>query len=285
MTNMSDQKDNGFSLTEILIALVVLGIAAIAILNGLSTDTNVRGRNEERVSQFEKLVNASEIMASKQYVPCSGGNPSVENPYGQIDGIVDTDQGKGITVEYVGPDGAWKPCGLQSTENGRQFADVIQKITLKIWDERQLLQKREILKTYKGITDDGNNLDPLDPLVITASKNSFKVNASSASNCGNSDSATLENSADLSGIVYVANVVNGSTNIAGASINGQVVNIQGLVPGSTNVEIQGVDPRNGTLSNKLELPIEVIESFNFTPPTRQIFVAGKPRGESLELMQ
>jgi hypothetical protein len=105
------------------------------------------------------------------------------------------------------------------------------------------------------------------------------------SQCGNSDSVTLENSADLSGIIYIANLVAGSSSVVTATVDGQRINIQGLVQGSTTVEIQGVDPRNGSLSNKLNLPIDVVESFNFNPPSRQTFVAGKPRGQALELMQ
>lgn len=276
-----DKAQSGFSLVEILIAVVILGIAAVVIIQGMSTDANVRGRNEDRISAFQRLVNGAELVSSKPFTSCAS-NPQ-ENPYGLIPGITDREKNDGtitkaIVVEYLNASGVWTSC-TQSATSG--FSDIVQKITLKVWDDlKQVEQKREILKTFKGSSGSGED-DLPDPFIITASKSNLKVSSNSISSCGNQDSFQLSNSLDLAGVVYQPIVKSGD--LSSSWLGGNTVRVTGgATSGMASLTVVGINPLNGAISNELNINVTVLGSFGFNdfPSETSFFVASLPRSNS-----
>ena len=54
----------GFSLTEVLIAIVILGVAGATIINGMTTDTKVRGKTNTATNVSVNLNAAAETLLS-----------------------------------------------------------------------------------------------------------------------------------------------------------------------------------------------------------------------------
>lgn len=64
--------DRGDSLIEILITIVIMGIAFTAILGGFGTSIKASGLHEDLADSQAAVRNAAEQLKASAYVPCAG---------------------------------------------------------------------------------------------------------------------------------------------------------------------------------------------------------------------
>jgi Tfp pilus assembly protein PilV len=72
--------EGGDTLVEVLMAVVVVGIAFVGILMGLGTSIRLSGTHRGQSSADVVLVSAADSVKSQTYVPCPGVTTSSYNP-------------------------------------------------------------------------------------------------------------------------------------------------------------------------------------------------------------
>jgi len=70
--SMRAADDRGDTLIEILITVVIMGIAFAAILGGFATSVKASGVHEDLADAQAGVRNAAEQVKAKAYVPCAG---------------------------------------------------------------------------------------------------------------------------------------------------------------------------------------------------------------------
>ena len=81
--------DAGVGLIEVLVAVVLLGVGAVAVLAGMATSTKASGSYENQTNAFNVLGVASEALSSPDlaYQPCASGDvcrPGFSRPRGDL---------------------------------------------------------------------------------------------------------------------------------------------------------------------------------------------------------
>jgi prepilin-type N-terminal cleavage/methylation domain-containing protein len=254
---------SGFSLTEVLIAIVILGLAGITIINGMTTDTKVRGKTNTATNVSVNLNAAAETLLSSNVslTPC---NSTTDDVYtGKINSIpnVTVTKVEALTRE-TNP--TWLTCETSSYANS-----AAQRITLQSINAGTTMQKI-ILKTSST-----NSTSVATPFSIDASKSTVTIAAQGDSTCGSFDTLNLSNSLGSNSIVYSA-ISTDPTKISSAT-SGSNLTINGLAAGTSSVTIQGINASNGVTSNPITINATVVPAIRFTSPSSQISVVN-PHG-------
>ena len=74
------QGESGDTLVEVLMAVVIMGIAFVGLLAGLGTAIRLSATHRGQSSADVVLVSAAESVKSQTYVPCPGLTTSSYNP-------------------------------------------------------------------------------------------------------------------------------------------------------------------------------------------------------------
>ena len=64
--------EGGFTLIELSIAVVIMGLAIVAVLGGLLTLVSASGLHRQQADVSGVVESAAEIVKSDAYIPCSG---------------------------------------------------------------------------------------------------------------------------------------------------------------------------------------------------------------------
>lgn len=140
------RSDAGFSLVEVLIAVVVLGVAGLALLNALQTNILNSGKNSERAVAMLELSAAAQVLTSAPFQSCTGESAL---PYTRLEAS-GTDQGaqsagyllpqkikitavEGLMPIEVGDTraGKWLSCTNAAWKNSNMIS-VAQRITIQL---------------------------------------------------------------------------------------------------------------------------------------------------------
>lgn len=253
----------GFSLTEVLIAIVILGVAGATIINGMTTDTKVRGKTNSATNVSVNLNAAAETLLSSN-VSLGTCNSTTDNVYtGSISSIPNVTVTK---VEALTRDAnpTWLVC-----ETGSYANSAAQRITLQSINAGTTMQKI-ILKTSAT-----NSNSVATPFTITASKSAVTIAAAGDSTCGSWDSLNLSNSLGSNSIVYSA--ISADPTKISSSMSGSSMTVSGIAAGSSAVTIQGINASNGVTSNTITVNATVVAPISFSTPSTQISVVN-PNG-------
>lgn len=74
------QSERGDTLVEVLMAVIVVGVAFVGILMGLGTSIRLSGVDRSNANIRTLLTSSAESVKSQPYVPCPGVNGSSYNP-------------------------------------------------------------------------------------------------------------------------------------------------------------------------------------------------------------
>ena len=75
------QREAGFSLLEVIIAVTVLSIAGLAILNGLQSTQSGARTVDKKANAMIALTSAAEVISSSAFPKCTDGQlPFADNP-------------------------------------------------------------------------------------------------------------------------------------------------------------------------------------------------------------
>lgn len=96
------REQRGISLTETLVALVILGLIGVALLNGLSTSSKAVIVNQERVAAESLASSQVEYIKTQDYILVDDYDP-VTNCYDKIDIPADL-AGQGYTIDINPPE-------------------------------------------------------------------------------------------------------------------------------------------------------------------------------------
>ena len=98
----SPTHDHGFSIVEVLIAVVVLGVTGAALMNGLRTNLEQAGGDQDRAAKTVSLTSTVAAVQRARYVSCADDATPYEPP---ADGLT-------VTVrEFVSYDAQpWQAC-------------------------------------------------------------------------------------------------------------------------------------------------------------------------------
>lgn len=139
------KQELGFSLVEVMIAVVILSLVGGALLNGLISQENTSKKITVNTSAFSKLDAAVDLINATKFRACG---PLPLNPYA---GLLPSD----VTVTvYALPrksSSAWKPCGDAIWDT--QPPSLMQRIELTTPYSSMGTIRRYILKTFSPKTD------------------------------------------------------------------------------------------------------------------------------------
>jgi prepilin-type N-terminal cleavage/methylation domain-containing protein len=255
----------GFSLTEVLIAIVILGVAGATIINGMTTDTKVRNKTNITTNTSIDLNSAAEILLSSKlnFAPCNSNARSYyENKFNiQFPNIVIT---KVEGLKLASPSG-WVNCAITSAQTS------IQKIYLKTSNENKINYEKQIL-----VTDKSNVSNLQNPFVIVADTNQVTVTTDNTSHCASSASVILSNSLSSSQVGYFATSKDPA--IAQATVVGSTLTVLGKSQGDTTVDVQGYSINQDTITSiTIPVKVKVLSAISFSSPNQLISVLGHRR--------
>lgn len=256
----------GFSLTEVLIAIVILGVAGATIINGMTTDTKVRGKTNTATNLSVNLNAAAEVLLSSNVDLSTCNSTAVDVYSGKISSIpnVFVTKVEALTRE-TNP--TWLSCDSANTSNS-----AAQRITLQSLNGGTTMQK-VILKTSAS-----NANTVATPFSISASKSTMTIAAQGVTSCGAWDTTNLSNSLDSNSIVYFATSAD-PTKVS-SSTSGSSLRVDGVSAGTSTVSVQGINPANGVTSNTITVTATVYPAITFTAPSPQISVVS-PNGRQI----
>lgn len=94
--------EHGFTLVEVLVAVVILGLAVVSILGGLATSIFGTDLHRSQSDLDAALVSAEEQIKAANYQPCVGTNPT-GFPYTNAAGYTQIAIGSGSYSTYPNP--------------------------------------------------------------------------------------------------------------------------------------------------------------------------------------
>lgn len=117
-------KDEGSSILEVIIAVMILALAGAVLVGGLYMSRVVTERTTQKREVLSQLAEAANVLNSEPYIPCSDTSDlvyptpptSLSNKLGEVS----------FKVEVLGTDNAWGSC--TQVTNAPQKG--VQKITL-----------------------------------------------------------------------------------------------------------------------------------------------------------
>ena len=167
--NADPARDDGFSLIETIVAVSLMGVAAVAILGGLWTAVRVSSVGNDKAKAEAVLSSAADRLTGWAYLPCpeedvSGGYlPVVQAAPATVDwpGSVVTI----LDIQYWAPTG--DSSGSWSNENGLGGSDcnpavgltnsrTLQKVTLRVTSpDGRTVRQLEVVKNdvFPGTRD------------------------------------------------------------------------------------------------------------------------------------
>ena len=140
--------NSGFSLVEVMIAVVILVSVGGILLNGLLNQQKTTGKVTLNSQAMSDLSSAAESIAATPYIPCGiSQDASNLNPYNNVNRptLVTIDSVEGLTKAKQ-----WKPCGDNAWANE---APMIQRVKISTAastasNSRQI--SRTVLKYFSG---------------------------------------------------------------------------------------------------------------------------------------
>jgi prepilin-type N-terminal cleavage/methylation domain-containing protein len=104
----SARSEAGFTLIEVVVAVLILGVGVVAILGGLATAVFGSGLHRNQADLDAALVTAEEKIKAAPYQSCSGSNPTGV-PYTASTGYTEVAIGTGNYATYANPSPAPSP--------------------------------------------------------------------------------------------------------------------------------------------------------------------------------
>lgn len=137
------KNDGGFSLAEVVIAMVILVVAGSILLNGLVSNQRLNSKVNNQSLRFGSLLTAADIVTAAPFTGCkkvASGQPATSSfPY------VDLALPTNVTVEkveWLSPMRVWNSCAVVPDK-----APNIQRVILK-YQSGSVVIRRTVLKTF-----------------------------------------------------------------------------------------------------------------------------------------
>ena len=110
--------DRGFSLVEVLLSVVILGVAGLAFIDGLQSNVLQVRRVDANASAAVALASAVENIKAAPYVSCATNR----NPYASLPGGLAIPAGITVSVSefVVGAATPWQPCATVQSAGSAQ---------------------------------------------------------------------------------------------------------------------------------------------------------------------
>lgn len=142
----------GFSLVEVIIAIVILGLAGAALINGITSSNLGSRKANDKALAFAALTAYGEAIASASFATC---NENLANPYSSISKPT-VKTGESVAISSVSGlivsgayAGQWKDCG--SGWPTSEKASLVQKVKIAYLDASGATKfTRSITKTFGG---------------------------------------------------------------------------------------------------------------------------------------
>lgn len=144
---MSDTDVSGFSLVEVLVSIVLLGIGVTAVMTGMITASRGSGDTRGLVDQRQVLLSAADRLLAAGYAPCAGADPA--GPYAGTLATVVLPNSNGANVSanvqvfrvdyWDGTDRFVTSCTYDSTAGARSR---MQRLTLRTDSDSLVIVKR-----------------------------------------------------------------------------------------------------------------------------------------------
>jgi type II secretory pathway pseudopilin PulG len=133
------KNDQGFSYVEVILAVVILGIASSSLLNAIASENQVASKYTINTIDFSYLSTAAEIIAKEDYVPCnqlaSKDINGVFNPYSNVATFLKSGGKNPVQIWEVtalGSDKTWHACGDSFWSNSNEKPSPFQRIKICI---------------------------------------------------------------------------------------------------------------------------------------------------------
>ena len=135
-------KEEGSSLLEVLIAVMILALAGTVLVGGLFMARVVTDRATVKREAIAQLDSISQTIASQPFIPCSVGSPTVYETPVPVDNSFLKDPNVTLKVEILdSATNTWLACGGSDSPNHG-----IQKVTIDLQANGQSYEK-VIVKT------------------------------------------------------------------------------------------------------------------------------------------
>ncbi|MEM1335128.1 MAG: prepilin-type N-terminal cleavage/methylation domain-containing protein [Actinomycetota bacterium] len=147
------RRDAGFTLSEVLVAVALLGVSVVTIIGGVRAVVTASATSDEQAKVEAVLVSASDRLRAAEYIPC----PDLDGDYGALTAAAastvgwNADRVDVVRIQYWDPtagsppgadaidaDGDWSPTNSLSSPTGCQTdiglttARTLQKLTIRV---------------------------------------------------------------------------------------------------------------------------------------------------------